>query len=208
MTAQEIADLLTSRFGDAILASHPADKHPRVHVSAAQWRAIAEFLLSEPSLRLDWLACLSGVDYAADKKMAVVYDLMSYDLKHTFAVKVFCDRENPHVPTVSDLWPAANWHEREAFDMFGIIFDKHPNLTRILCAEAWIGYPLRKDYVFPKEYQGIPAQLNLEWDPSWKTPAKPAAPAKVVVKAPASAPAPGTPTAGAAAPPPAPPTSA
>ena len=123
-------------------------------------------------LQFDWLACLSGVDYPADGKMAVVYDLYSFELKHTFAVKVYCSRENPHVVSVHDLWPAANWHEREAFDLLGIIFDGHPNLTRILCAEEWTGSPLRKDYVFPTEYKGIPANLNLEWDPSTPKAAK------------------------------------
>jgi len=199
MSSQEIVDLLKARFGEAILADFPADKHPRVHVNAASWRAVAEFLFGDPATRLDWLACLSGVDYVADKKMAVVYDLMSFDLKHTFAVKVFCDRENPHLPSVCDLWPAANWHEREAYDMFGILFDGHPNLTRILCVEDWVGYPLRKDYVFPKEYHGIPAQLNLEWDPSGKAkpaPAKPAAkPAAAAAAAAPAAPPPAAPPA-------------
>ena len=111
----------------------------------------------DPSLQFDWLACLSGVDYPADKRLAVVYDLWSYDLRHSFAAKVFCSRENPHVPTVCDLWPAADWHEREAYDLFGIVFDGHPDLRRILLADDWAGWPLQKDYVFPKEYHGIPA---------------------------------------------------
>ena len=183
MNSQQIIEILRVRFGPKILAAFPAepgrsDKHPRVHVDAADWRQLAEFIQGDPRLQLDWLACLSGMDYAADKKLAVVYDLYSFELKHTFAVKVFCDRDAAHIPSVCDLWPAANWHEREAFDMFGIVFDGHPNLERLLCAEEWVGYPLRKDYVFPKEYHGIPAELTLEWDPSWKQPAKPATPAK------------------------------
>ncbi len=191
MNSQQIIEMLKARFGQRILAAFPAeaggtDKHPRVHVAAETWRELAEFVHSDPALQLDWLACLSGVDYAADKKLAVVYDLYSFELKHTFAVKVFCDRDVAHLPTVCDLWPAANWHEREAFDLFGIIFDGHPNLERILCAEEWVGHPLRKDYVFPKEYHGVQAQLNLDWDPSGKQPAKPATPAKAPVANPAS----------------------
>jgi NADH-quinone oxidoreductase subunit C len=172
MNAQDITQIIKSQFPSAILAEFPADKHPRVHVTAENWREMARFVHDDPRLKLDWLANLSGVDYAADSKIAVVYDLYSFELKHTFAIKVFCDRANPHIPSVQDLWAIANWHEREAFDMLGIIFDGHPNLIRILCDEHWVGYPLRKDYVFPKEFQGIPGTLNLEWDPSSKAPAK------------------------------------
>lgn len=179
MTSEQIVQQLQTRFADKIIAAFPAtagggDKHPRIHIDTAHWREVAEFVHNDPALQFDWLACLSGIDYAADKKLAVVYDLYSFELKHTFAVKVFCDRENPHICTVCDLWPAANWHEREAFDMFGIIFDGHPNLERILCAEEWVGHPLRKDYVFPKEYHGVAAQLSVDWDPSGKPAVKPA----------------------------------
>ena len=163
MTSREIAQMLGTNFGGKILAALPDDKHPRVHVAAADWRAIAEFLRQDPALQLDWLQNLSGVDYVADEKMCVVYDLWSSDLRHEFAVKVYFDRENPHIPSVSDLWRAADWHEREAFDMFGIIFDGHPDLRRILCADDWVGYPLRKDYIFPREYHGIPGSVELDW---------------------------------------------
>jgi NADH-quinone oxidoreductase subunit C len=163
MTTQQIVQLLKDTFGDKVLAAYPDDKHPRIHVVASNWRLIAEFLINNESLQLDWLQNLSGVDYVADNKFAVVYDLYSYELKHIFAVKVYCPRDNPHVPSVADLWPAAEWHEREAYDMLGIIFDGHPDLRRILCADDWEGFPLRKDYVFPREYHGIPASVELDW---------------------------------------------
>ena len=163
MTSNEIATILQEKFGKRILESFPDDKHPRIYVDASDWRAIAEFMIGDPRLQLDWLANLSGVDYVADEKMCVVYDLWSFELRHTFAVKAYCPRDNPHVPSVCNLWPAADWHEREAFDMFGILFDGHPDLRRILCADDWEGYPLRKDYVFPREYHGIPASVELDW---------------------------------------------
>jgi NADH-quinone oxidoreductase subunit C len=166
LTPGQIAQRIGDRFGDRILASLPNDKHPRVHIDAVNWLALAEFLLNDSSLRLDWLACLSAVDYAADEKMCVVYDLWSFDLHHSFAAKVYCPRNNPHVPSVAHLWPAANWHEREAFDLCGISFDGHPDLRRILCAEDWEGHPLRKDYVFPREYHGIPGSVELDWQQS------------------------------------------
>jgi NADH-quinone oxidoreductase subunit C len=163
MTSQQITQLLKEQFGEKIQVALPDDKHPRVHVDAGDWREVASFLRNDARLKMDWLANLSGVDYAADQKMCVVYDLWSFDLRHTFAVKVYCPRSNPRVPSVVDLWAAANWNEREAYDMFGIIFEGHPDLRRILCADDWEGYPLRKDYVFPREYHGIPASVELDW---------------------------------------------
>jgi NADH-quinone oxidoreductase subunit C len=163
MSPTEIASRIAQQFGPKITASLPDDKHPRVHLDAPDWREVAEFLRNDPQLQLDWLANLSGVDYVADDKLCVVYDLYSFDHKHEFAVKVYMPRDNPHVATVCDLWRAADWHEREAYDMFGIVFDDHPDLRRILCADDWVGYPLRKDYVFPREYHGIPGSVELDW---------------------------------------------
>jgi NADH-quinone oxidoreductase subunit C len=163
MTTQQLVAALHQRFGGKIIAAFPNDKHPRVHLNAPDWRAVAEFLHAEPAIRLDWLQSLSGVDYVADDTVCCVYDLWSFDHRHSLAVKVYAPRENPHIPSVTDLWPAADWQEREAFDMFGILFDGHPDLRRILLAEDWEGHPLRKDYQFPREYHGIPASVELDW---------------------------------------------
>jgi len=163
VTPPQTAQALQAKFGDRILKAVPEDKHPRVHIDAKDWRALAEFLRRDDRLKFDWLQNLSGVDYAADGKMCVVYDLWSFDHLHEFAVKVYCARDAANVPTVSDLWRAADWHEREAYDMFGIVFDGHPDLRRILCADDWVGFPLRKDYVFPREYHGIPGSVELDW---------------------------------------------
>jgi NADH-quinone oxidoreductase subunit C len=164
MTPQQIAQLLRDRFADQIVGAFPNDKHPRVHVAAEHWRGVAEFLRDEPGMQFDWLANLSGVDYVADNQFCVVYDLWSFELDHRFAVKVYAPRsDDVHFPSVVDLWPAAEWHEREAFDLFGIIFDGHPDLRRILLADDWEGFPLRKDYVFPREYHGIPGSVELDW---------------------------------------------
>ncbi len=163
MTPAQIVASIDQRFPDLAIERHPDGRHPRIHIEAANWRALAEFLHSDERLKLNWLQCLSGLDYAADETLAVVYDLWSFELRHRFAVKVFCPRSNPHVPSVADLWRAADWHEREAFDLFGIVFDGHPDLRRILLADDWEGYPLRKDYVFPRQYHGIPGSVELDW---------------------------------------------
>ena len=171
MTPHEIARVLQDRFGPKITAALPDDKHPRVHCDGEHWREIAEFLFADPDLKLDWLANHSGVDYVADGKMCCVYDLWSFDHRHTFAVKVYTPRgggggageARPSIPSVADLWPVADWHEREAFDLLGIDFPGHPDLRRILCADDWEGHPLRKDYQFPREYHGIPGSVELDW---------------------------------------------
>ncbi len=160
MTPTQICAILSERFGDRLTGLFPGDKHPRVHVPVEHWRAVAEFLRHEPGLCFDWLACLSAVDYVADDRACVVYDLWSFDHQHAIAVKVFAPRTEAIFPTMTDLWPAANWHEREAFDLMGFDFTGHPDLRRILMAEDWEGHPLRKDYAFPREYQGIPCTLE------------------------------------------------
>jgi NADH-quinone oxidoreductase subunit C len=164
MTPARIAQVLQDRFGSKILQTLPEAKHPRIHVEVGAWREIAEFFRHDAELRLDWLACLSGVDYVADNQFCIVYDLWSFDHGHRFAAKVYAPRsDDTHFPSVADLWPAAQWHEREAFDLLGIFFDGHPDLRRILLADDWEGFPLRKDYVFPREYHGIPASVELDW---------------------------------------------
>jgi NADH-quinone oxidoreductase subunit C len=163
MSPAEIGQYLVQQLGSRIHDVIVEDKHPRVHVDASHWRELAELLKNDPALQFDWLACLTGVDYAADDRLAVVVDLWSSVHNHTFAVKVFVGRGDAKVPSVTDLWPAANWHEREAFDLVGIHFIGHPNLTRILLADDWLGHPLRKDYVFPRQVHGIPGSVELDW---------------------------------------------
>ncbi len=165
-STQAIADAIKLGFG----AHHDHlqffldDKHPRVQIiQPTIWRELASFLKDQPELKFDWLACLTGMDYIATNHFGVVVDLFSTVHKHEFAVKILLPRENPELVSVADLWPAANWHEREAFDMFGISFIGHPDLRRILMADDWNGYPLRKDYVFPREVHGIPASVELDW---------------------------------------------
>jgi NADH-quinone oxidoreductase subunit C len=163
MTPTDIAARLAEHFGQFITGSLPEDKHPRVHLRAEHWRPVAEFLATNSELAFDFLQCVSAVDYVADNELCAVYDLYSMKHDHRFAVKVFCDRDAPHIPSVMDLWPAADWHEREAFDMMGIVFDGHTDLRRILLPEDWEGYPLRKDYIFPRSYHGIPGTYELDW---------------------------------------------
>ena len=134
MTSAAIIALVQKQFGPAIIQAFADDLHPRFHANAENWREIAQFLLRDPQLQLNWLACLSGVDYAADAKFCVVYDLWSFEHRHSIAVKIFTPRQQPSIPSVADLWSIADWHEREVYDMFGVDFPGHPDLR---CAFCW-----------------------------------------------------------------------
>lgn len=112
------------------------------------------WLKDAPELQFDYLACMGGVD--DEKDFWCVYHLYSIPRNHRAVLKVKLDRESPSVPSVCPVWPGADWHEREAYDMYGFAFEGHPDLRRILLPEDWPGYPLRKDYDFPDHYQGIP----------------------------------------------------
>jgi NADH-quinone oxidoreductase subunit C len=146
---------------------------PWIAVAPEHLLEVCRFLRDDPRLKFEMLNCISGVDYfEPDPKkapkagfqphMEVVYHLQSFTHKHRFVVKVMLPRwkddkpgQLPEVPSVVSLWGAADWHEREVYDLSGVWFTGHPDLTRILLAEDWVGHPLRKDYEFPLEYHGI-----------------------------------------------------
>lgn len=115
---------------------------------------VCEWLRDEPGIDLTSLMCLSATD---DKeKLGVVYNLHAMAHNHKITLKVeLPERDNAHVPTVATIFGTADWHEREAFDMMGIVFDGHPDLRRILCPDDWEGYPLRKDYKVQETYRGL-----------------------------------------------------
>ena len=127
---------------------------PFIIIDADKINAVSLFLRDEESLQFDSLSCLSSVDLDKDN-LAVVYHLYSFALNHKLKLKVIVPKENPVVKTVSDVWATADWHEREAYDMMGLIFEGHPDLRRILCPDDWEGYPLRKDYKVQEFYQGM-----------------------------------------------------
>jgi len=153
MTTTEIHTKLKAQFGDRIGALSE-DATPACVVETGAIAAVCEWLRDEPGIDLTSLMCLSAAD--VDGKLGVVYHLHSMQHKHQIALKVdLPDRENPHVPTVSTVFGTAEWHEREAYDMMGIVFDGHSDLRRILCPDDWEGWPLRKDYVVQEFYRGL-----------------------------------------------------
>ena len=154
MKLQEIHAKLREKFGDQIGEwIEPEAGHPSIVVEPEVWHAVAECLKSDPALAFDYLRIVSGVDYV--EWMEAVYHLFSYQHEHDAVIKVKLDRDKPAIASVMDLWPAADWHERETYDLLGIIFEGREGLTRILCPDDWVGHPLRKDYKQPDEYHGI-----------------------------------------------------
>lgn len=154
MTAQEIHDILKSQFGDAVVESKlDGVPDPFIKILSERIKEVSAFSKNDGRLQFDYLMCLSGVDYKG--KLGVVYHLFSMTHKHKFVLKVEVPTDAPNVPSVESIWKTANWHEREAFDLFGINFVGHPDLRRILLPYDWEGYPLRKDYEVPEFYNGM-----------------------------------------------------
>jgi NADH-quinone oxidoreductase subunit C len=108
---------------------------------------VAEYLVGEPSLRFSFLSDITIVDrYPIEPRFEVNYHLLSIERRERLRLKVRAPGSEAVIPTVTSVWPTANWHERENFDLFGMRFEGHPDLRRILMPDDWEGYPLRKDY--------------------------------------------------------------
>jgi NADH-quinone oxidoreductase subunit C len=173
MTAADIIARLEARFGPAVTSKKLDAIDPFVVVDPNTLVEICRWLRDEPDLRFDLLNCISGVDYLEtdakkaakagfDPHLEVVYHLSSTVHRLRFVLKLVLPRwadgeigRLPEVPTVSGVWATADWHERETYDLCGVMFTGHPDLRRILLAEDWEGYPLRKDYEYPLEYHDI-----------------------------------------------------
>lgn len=120
---------------------------------------LLQTLRDDPDLRFELLSSVSGVHYPGDsgRELHAVYHLTSMTHRRRLRVETTCSDPDPHIPSATGVYPTANWHEREVYDFFGIIFDDHPGLTRIEMPDDWVGHPQRKDYPLggiPVEYKG------------------------------------------------------
>jgi NADH-quinone oxidoreductase subunit C len=141
---------LIETFPDAVRSTHASLGDATANVEARRIVEILRFLRTESDLEFDMLVDLTAVDYLGqDPRFEVVYHLFSVRHKHRVRIKARVAEMPAEIESVVDLWPAANWMEREVWDMYGIRFRGHPNLRRILLYEEFQGHPLRKDY--PKE---------------------------------------------------------
>ncbi len=141
----DVESRLRAQFGDDILEFGDQFGDAVATVSAARYREIVTFLRNEPDLAFDYLDFTAGVDYQ-DQGFEVVTHLFSIRHHHNVRLKVRVSREDPRCPTLSDIYPGANWHERETAEMFGIEFEGHPQPVKLLLPEPFEGNPLRKDF--------------------------------------------------------------
>ncbi|MFN8624956.1 MAG: NADH-quinone oxidoreductase subunit C [Candidatus Binatia bacterium] len=155
MEATGIHERLKARFEAGVGDCTATAKDPYIAIGAAVLPAVCRYLHDDPDLRFDCLSNQTGIDYKAKERIQIVYHLYSYAHRHRIVLKVDVPRDTPALPTVEGVWKAANWLEREIFDLLGVTFDGHSDLRRLLMPEDWIGHPLRKDFVEPEEYHGI-----------------------------------------------------
>jgi len=127
-----------------------------IRIPYADLAAVCKELHRNPAVYFDSLSCVTGIDNGVDAgTMEVAYNLYSIPFNLHLMIKVVLPRENPEVESVTSIWKSANWMEREVFDMYGIRFNNHPDLRRILMPADWEGYPLRKDYKHQDYYRDI-----------------------------------------------------
>lgn len=147
-------EALLSRFGEQLTIPrwNFADRIPTVAVQPERLREVCLHLRDEASPRFDFLAELCGTHWPArEAPFEVTYIFHSLERHERVRLKCSAGGETPKLPSIVDIWPAANWPEREVFDMFGVTFDGHPDLRRILMPNDWEGYPLRKDFPLGEE---------------------------------------------------------
>jgi NADH-quinone oxidoreductase subunit C len=147
---QPVLTGLRERFPEAVKEVSGHRGEVTVELDRAHLVEVATWLRDHPAARFRLLADLSGTDYLKlddrPERLCVDYHLYSFDHNTRLRLKVRVGVDHPHVPSVTGVWGTANWHEREVYDFFGVRFDGHPNLVRILMPEDWKGYPQRKDY--------------------------------------------------------------
>jgi len=147
MTPLEAASVLRERFGEAVSQPSEFREELTVRVERDAIVSVCRFLRDDPVASFDVLSDVSGVDYQDEEpRFEVVYHLYSYKNACWLRLKVRVPEDDCICPTVTSVWPGADWHEREAFDMYGIAFRGHPNLRRILMWDRYPYYPLRKEF--------------------------------------------------------------
>jgi NADH-quinone oxidoreductase subunit C len=154
---------LKNKFGDRLGEVANFRDEWTVYVRKADLIETLKFLKNEPGCEFNFLSDLTSVDLFSQKpRFEVLYHLYSIPLKHRLRVKVKIE-DGEKVPSATGIWNAANWHEREVYDLMGIEFEGHPDLRRILMRDEWVGHPLRKD--FPLTYEAPHFSFNKDLPP-------------------------------------------
>ena len=146
MTKEELTEYLKENFSGQLELIENDQSEPYFIVKPDQVVAFASFIHDDPKLQMTFMMNLSGVD--TGEHFEVVYNICSYRLKHRVFFKTILDHDKPEIDTVMNVWPAADWYERELWELFGVNIRNHPNLTRFLLPDDWDqGFPMCKDWV-------------------------------------------------------------
>lgn len=145
MTNEELKLQLTALLPSAVFEE--GGEWLVIQAEATQWKNVAQALRNTPELEFDFLFCVTCVDWKTH--LSMVYHLTSTVHRHTIVIKAKLDRNDPAIETVADIWRTAEFHEREAYDLFGVRFLHHPDLRRLFMTDEHNGWPLRKDYDDP-----------------------------------------------------------
>ena len=159
INVEDVHQAIEAKFGtESATIINPQSLQPILLIPSSHLLEICQFLKEDKDLFFDYLASITAIDNGPDKgNIDVLYHLTSIPYQRNCILKVRIPREieNTTLPSVSKIWQTANWHEREAFDLVGVVFEGHPDLRRILLPSDWVGHPLRKDYQEEELYHGI-----------------------------------------------------
>lgn len=150
--SQKTAEAIEKKFSDSLNGD---DVSKYIQLKGDNWFKIAQYLKDFPDFLFDSLQCVTGFDLGLENNLEVRYNLHSMTHNHSIEIRIQTDRKDPKIPSIEKVWAIGDWFERETYDMYGIIFEGHSNMTRILLPEDWEGWPLRKNYEAQESYHGI-----------------------------------------------------
>lgn len=161
MTSLDPIEALRAAFPEAVQDTQVFRGEVTIIVDRAQIVAVCQYCRTAPGLEYNFLSDVTGIDYyPQEPRFGIAYHLYSMIHNRSLRLKVLLPGDDPVVPSVVSEYPAANWPEREIFDLLGVTFEGHPDLRRILMPEGWDGYPLRKDY--PLAYETVQFSFNFD----------------------------------------------
>jgi NADH-quinone oxidoreductase subunit C len=146
LAVTDIGERLRAQFGSDVGEAVDRHGHAEVTVTPGRYRELVQTLRDDDDFGFDYFDFLSAVDYPERGEIEVVTHLYSTTRNHHVRLKMAVPRDEPRCPTISDIYAGANWHEREAWELFGIVFEEHPHLVKLVLPEPFEGYPLRKDF--------------------------------------------------------------
>ena len=152
----ELVSIVKGHCSHGVVAVDETMTPKGIRIASGDLKNVCRNLHQDPMVFFDTLSCITIVDNGPEAgSLDVIYNLYSIPFNHHLALKVTLPRDQSELDTVEDIWKTANWHEREGYDMFGVVFKGHSDLRRILMPADWDGHPLRKDYKQQEYYRGV-----------------------------------------------------